>query len=58
MANTIPALKRSFLSSQVRILNAPLEPAEDWREGNAATMDEERGDLSEKVVEEVLRKGT
>ena len=54
MANTIPALKRSFLSSQARVLNTPLEVPEDWRQETAASEDRE---LSDVAIEEVLRKG-
>ena len=54
MANTIPALKRNFLASQVRILNTPLEAPEDWRE---ASRSPEEGELSDRVVDEVVRKG-
>ena len=54
MANTIPALKRSFLSSQVRVLNTPLELGEDWRDAGPSP---DEGDLKDAVVDEVLRKG-
>ena len=54
MTSTIPALKRNFLNSQVRILNTPLEPPEDWRETGPVP---EEGDLDDKVVEDVVRKG-
>ena len=56
MADTsIPALKRAFLQSQVRILSAPLEPTEDWRE-QAGDVPEE-GDLEDRSVDAVLNKG-
>ena len=54
MSSSIPALKRTFLASQVRILNAPLEPPADWREGRGLVLE---GALEEEVVEEVMRKG-
>ncbi|MCJ1327571.1 hypothetical protein MMC10_004242 [Thelotrema lepadinum] len=53
MSSSIPALKRTFLASQVRILNAPLEPPADWREGRGLVLE---GALEEEVVEEVMRK--
>ncbi len=46
-------LKKSFLSTQIRTLNAPLEPPRDWRE-NCPAPDE--GELKDKVVREVLQK--
>ena len=48
-------LKKSFLSTQVRTLNAPLEPSHDWRE-NAPVPEE--GALKDKTVQEVLQKCT
>ena len=46
-------LKKSFLYTQVRALNAPLEPSRDWRE-NAPIPEE--GELKDRVVQEVLYK--
>lgn len=51
---TISELKSSFIRGQVRILSESLEPPEDWR--NYAVESEE-GDLSDKMVEDVLQKG-
>ena len=45
--------KKSFLSTQIRILNATLEPFHDWRE-NAPFPKE--GELKDKVIHEVLQK--
>jgi hypothetical protein len=57
MADTsIPALKRAFLTEQVRILSAPLELSEGWREQAVNASDE--GDLDERVIDTVLNKGT
>lgn len=55
MANpdTVIALKTSFLNSQIRILNAPLEPSRNWRDHGPAPQD---GDLKERVVQEILHK--
>ena len=54
MSSSIPALKRTFLNSQVRILNAPLEPPDDWR---GARPRNEREALDEEVVGDVMQKG-
>lgn len=54
-ADTVIALKTSFLNSQVRILNAPLEPSRNWRNHGPAPPE---GDLKERVVQEVLHKCT
>lgn len=51
---TISELKSSFIRGQVQILSESLEPPEDWR--NYA-VELEEGDLSDKVVEDVLQKG-
>lgn len=51
---TISELKSSFIRGQVQILSEILEPPEDWR--NFA-VELEEGDLSDKVVEDVLQKG-
>ena len=52
---TISELKSTFIRSQVRILSENLELPADWR--NYA-VDTEEGDLSEKVIDDVLHKGT
>lgn len=54
MTDTIPDLKRAFLSAQVRILSSPLEPTEDWRGQSAIPAD---GDLPEKSIDSALAKG-
>ena len=46
-------LKKSFLSTQVRTLNAPLAPSNDWRENGPIP---EEGELKDKLVQEVLQK--
>jgi hypothetical protein len=51
---TISELKSAFIWSQVRILSESLDLPEDWR--NYA-VDTDEGDLSDKVVEDVLHKG-
>ncbi|KAI4126824.1 MAG: hypothetical protein LQ347_004824 [Umbilicaria vellea] len=51
--DTVIALKTSFLNSQVRILNAPLEPSRNWRDHGYAPPE---GDLKERVVQGVLHK--
>lgn len=53
-AKTIIELKEAFLRAQIRLLTARLEPTEKWRD---YAKEPEQGDLSEKVVEEVLQKG-
>ena len=50
---TVIDLKKAFLANQIRLLSAPVDPSEEWRE-NAPVVDE--GDLQERVVEEVLYK--
>lgn len=51
--NSIYDLKKGFLSSQLRILNGPLEPPLDWQE---RIPEGEDGDLPEAVVDQVLYK--
>lgn len=53
-ANTVIGLKESFLRNQVRLLSQDLQPSRNWR--NRAPVPEQ-GDLSEKVVQDVLEKG-
>lgn len=48
-------LKKSFLSTQIRKLNAPLEPSHDWREIVPVP---EEGGLKDRIVPEVLQKCT
>lgn len=48
-------IKRSFLNTQIRTLNAPLEPSHDWREH---APHREEGDLKDRIVQEVLQKCT
>ncbi|KAJ5618893.1 hypothetical protein N7510_002877 [Penicillium lagena] len=50
---TISELKSAFVWSQVRILSERLELPEDWRNYAVET---DEGDLSDKVVEDVLHK--
>lgn len=52
-ANSIYDLKKGFLSSQLRILNGPLDPPRDWQE---RIPEGEDGDLPEAVVDQVLYK--
>ncbi|BDD59809.1 hypothetical protein MAP00_004996 [Monascus purpureus] len=52
-ARTISELKSAFIRRQLRILSVNLEPNENWRE---YALGAEAEDLSEKVVEDVLRK--
>jgi hypothetical protein len=52
---TISELKSSFIRGQVRILSESLEPPEDWKNYAVET---EEGDLPEKVIGDVLHKGT
>ena len=54
MSNTIPALKQSFLTSQVRLLNAPIKPPPNWRDTLPPSSEEIV--LSEKVVSDVLER--
>jgi hypothetical protein len=51
---TISELKSAFVRSQVRILSESLELPHDWRNYAVET---EEGDLSEKVIDDVLHKG-
>jgi hypothetical protein len=53
-SRTISELKSAFVRSQVRILSESLELPHDWRNYAVET---EEGDLSEKVIEDVLHKG-
>ena len=46
-------IKKSFLGTQVRTLNAPLEPSRDWRD-NASIPEE--GELKDRLIQEVLQK--
>lgn len=52
---TISELKSAFIRGQVRILSESLEPPEDWKNYAVET---EEGDLPEKVIADVLHKGT
>lgn len=52
---TISELKSAFIRAQVRILSENLDLPEDWR--NYA-VDTEEDDLSEKVIGDVLHKGS
>lgn len=52
-ANSIYDLKKGFLSSQLRILTAPLDPPRGWQEETPEGVD---GDLPEAVVAQVLYK--
>lgn len=52
-ARTISELKSAFIRRQLRILSENLEPNENWRE---YALGAEGEDLSEKVVEDILRK--
>lgn len=51
---TITELKSAFIWSQVRIFSESLDLPEDWRNYAAETTE---GDLSDKVIEDVLHKG-
>lgn len=51
---TISELKSAFIWSQVRIFSESLDLPEDWRNYAAETTE---GDLSDKVIEDVLHKG-
>lgn len=53
-ARTIAEAKAAFLRNQIQILTAPISPQEGWRNYAPETED----DISDKVVEEVLQKGT
>lgn len=46
-------LKQFFLNSQIRTLNATLEPSPEWRESATSS---EHGDLDEQTVQDVLLK--
>jgi hypothetical protein len=52
---TISELKSAFIRGQVRILSESLEPPEDWKNYAVET---EEDDLPEKVIADVLHKGT
>lgn len=52
--NSIYDLKKGFLSSQLRILNSPLEPPRGWQDQIPEGVD---GDLPEAVVAQVMYKG-
>lgn len=54
-SRTISEVKSSFIRSQVRILSEALEPPEDWKNYAVET---EEGELPEKVIGDVLHKGT
>lgn len=45
-------LKKSFLNSQIRILNATLEPSPDWSLDAPA----EHGELNDRLVKIILQK--
>lgn len=51
--SSIYDLKKGFLSSQLRILNTPLDPPRDWQE---QIPEGEDGDLPEATVAQVLYK--
>lgn len=51
---TISELKAAFIRRQVRLLSEGLELPEDWKSYAPET---EEGELNEKVIEDVLRKG-
>lgn len=51
---TISELKSAFIWSQVRIFSESLDLPKDWRNYAAETTE---GDLSDKVIEDVLHKG-
>lgn len=53
MTDTIPALKQSFLASQIRALSAPLSPPPNWRAQRPTPAE---GDISDKVVDAALSK--
>ncbi|KAI9823714.1 MAG: hypothetical protein M1832_002271 [Thelocarpon impressellum] len=50
---TVIDLKRTFLTSQVRLLNEPLQPPGDWQDRLA---EHDEGELRDDVVAEVLQK--
>lgn len=52
-ARNVSELKSSFIRAQVRILSEALQPQEDWR---LYAPESEEGDLSDKVVDDVLQK--
>ena len=51
---SIYELKSAFIRAQVRILSESLEPPEDWQRYAVET---DEGELSAKVIEDVLHKG-
>ena len=51
---SIYELKSAFIRAQVRILSESLQPPEDWQH---YAVDTEEGELSAKVIEDVLHKG-
>lgn len=53
-ARSVHELKSAFIRSQVRIFSESLDIPEDWRNYAAETTE---GDLSDKVIEDVLHKG-
>jgi hypothetical protein len=53
-SRTVSELKSAFIRSQVRIFSESLDLPEDWRNYAPET---EEGDLSDKVIEDVLHKG-
>jgi Kinetochore complex Fta4 of Sim4 subunit, or CENP-50 len=61
--STIIDVKKSFLATQVRALSAPLQPSTNWRQTGASKKrrrdddDDEEGDISDKIVGEVIGKG-
>lgn len=52
---SITALKSAFIRSQVRHLEAPLEPSTQWRDLIPTPADE--GRLSDKVINDLVAKG-
>lgn len=54
MSRSIIDAKEAFLRAQIRLLATPLSPADRWQE---FAEEPQEGDLPEKVVEDVLRKG-
>lgn len=51
---TVSELKSAFIRSQVRVFSETLNLPENWRNYAPPT---EEGDLSDKVIEDVLHKG-
>ena len=53
-SRTVSELKSAFIRSQVRIFSESLDLPEGWRNYAPET---DEGDLSDKVIEDVLHKG-